>query len=59
MNCGVAATVGNANAIEDLVIGHSIIAGNTVHEIGGSSYADDVFTGSTLQPPLPFRPSRD
>jgi hypothetical protein len=45
---GVAATVGNAHAIEDLVIGHSIIAGNTVHEIGGDSYAHDVFTGSAF-----------
>jgi hypothetical protein len=45
---GVAATIGNAHAIEDLQIGHSIIAGNTVHEIGGASYAHDVFTGSAF-----------
>jgi hypothetical protein len=45
---GVAATIGNAHAIEDLLIGHSIIAGNTVHEIGGSTYDHDVFTGSTF-----------
>jgi len=45
---GVAATVGNAHAVEDLFIGHSIIAGNTVHEIGGESYAHDVFTGSAF-----------
>lgn len=45
---GVAATIGNAHAIEDLRIGHSLIAGNTVHEIGGASYAHDVFTGSTF-----------
>jgi hypothetical protein len=45
---GVAATIGNAHAIEDMVIGHSIIAGNTVHEVGGSTYAHDVFTGSAF-----------
>lgn len=45
---GVAATIGNAHAIEDMLIGHSIIAGNMVHEIGGASYAHDVFTGSTF-----------
>jgi hypothetical protein len=45
---GVAATIGNAHAIEDLMIGHSIIAGNTVHEIGGATYDHDVFTGSTF-----------
>ena len=45
---GVAATIGNAHAIEDMLIGHSLIAGNTVHEIGGASYAHDVFTGSTF-----------
>ncbi len=45
---GVAATIGNAHAIEDMLIGHSVIAGNTVHEIGGASYAHDVFTGSTF-----------
>ncbi|NHA14660.1 hypothetical protein [Thioalkalivibrio sp. XN279] len=45
---GVAATIGNAHGIEDIFIGHSIIAGNTVHEIGGTSYAHDVFTGSAF-----------
>lgn len=45
---GVAATIGNAHALEDVRIGHSVIAGNTVHEIGGSSYPHDVFTGSTF-----------
>jgi hypothetical protein len=45
---GVAATIGNAHAIEDMLIGHSLIAGNTVHEIGGASYGHDVFTGSTF-----------
>jgi hypothetical protein len=43
---GVAATVGNAHDVEDMVIGRSIIAGNTVQEIGGNLYAHDVFTGS-------------
>jgi hypothetical protein len=45
---GVAATIGNAHAIEDMMIGHSIIAGNTVHELGGEVYEHDVFTGSTF-----------
>ena len=31
---GVAATIGNAHAVEDMIIGHSVIAGNTVHEVG-------------------------
>jgi len=43
---GVAATVGNAHAVEDLIVGSSIIAGNTVQEIGGNRYAQDIFTGS-------------
>lgn len=43
---GVAATVGNAHAVEDLIIGGSIITGNTVEEIGGNRYDHDVFTGS-------------
>lgn len=45
---GVAATIGNAHGIEDIFIGHSIIAGNTVHEVGGETYAHDVFTGSAF-----------
>ena len=45
---GVAATIGNAHAIEDMMIGHSVIAGNTVEEIGGATYPHDVFTGSTF-----------
>jgi hypothetical protein len=45
---GVAATIGNAHAIEDMRIGHSLIAGNTVHEIGGANYGHDIFTGSTF-----------
>lgn len=43
---GVAATIGNAHAVEDLLIGHSIVAGNSVHEIGGAVYPQDIFTGS-------------
>ena len=55
---GIAATIGNAHAVEDMVIGHSIIAGNTVHEIDGAGlggytignvYAHDVFTGSVFE----------
>jgi hypothetical protein len=42
----VAATVGNAHAVEDMVIGHSIIAGNSVDAIGATTYPQDVFTGS-------------
>jgi len=49
---GIAATVGNAHSVEEMVIGHSIIAGNVVHELGMggpvNSYAHDVFTGSLL-----------
>ncbi|MFC1877623.1 hypothetical protein ACFL2E_10200 [Thermodesulfobacteriota bacterium] len=45
---GMAATIGNAHAVEDMTIGHSIIAGNWVHEIDGSSYQHDIFTGSLL-----------
>lgn len=43
---GIAATVGNAHATEHLILGHSIVAGNTVEEIGGIRYAHDLFTGS-------------
>ena len=54
----VAATIGNAHAVEDLMLGHSIVAGNTVHEIvlegegenqirvEDEVYEQDVFTGS-------------
>jgi hypothetical protein len=45
---GVAATIGNAHAVEDMSIGHSVIAGNTVEEIGRGSYDQDIFTGSLL-----------
>jgi hypothetical protein len=45
---GIAATIGNAHAAEHMTIGHSVIAGNTVHEIDGTSYNEDIFTGSLL-----------
>jgi len=56
---GVAATIGNAHAVEDMLIGHSVIAGNTVHEIdpaavvesaqaAPAAYDQDIFTGSLL-----------
>ncbi|MHC4931756.1 MAG: hypothetical protein ACYTGV_06155, partial [Planctomycetota bacterium] len=48
---GVAATIGNAHAVEEMEIGHSIIAGNLVHELGedgnpANTYGHDIFTGS-------------
>ncbi len=55
---GIAATIGNAHAVEDMIIGHSIIAGNTVHEIVapgpggytiGNVYQHDIFTGSVFE----------
>jgi hypothetical protein len=55
---GVAATIGNAHAVEDMIIGHSIVVGNTVHEIDGIGpggytigrvYPHDVFTGSVFE----------
>jgi hypothetical protein len=45
---GIAATVGNAHAVESMTVGHSIVAGNTVEEIGGATYAHDLFTGSLM-----------
>jgi hypothetical protein len=45
---GIAATVGNAHAVERMTIGHSVIAGNTVHPFGGDSYENDIFTGTLL-----------
>jgi hypothetical protein len=50
---GVAATIGNAHAVEDMTIGHSVIAGNMVYEVNVSgdpvsSYGHDIFTGSLL-----------
>jgi hypothetical protein len=43
---GIAATVGNAHAVEEMNISHSIITGNSVHEFGGNTYAQDIFSGS-------------
>jgi hypothetical protein len=45
---GIAATVGNAHATEDLILGGSIVAGNTVQEIGGALYPQDLYTGSVF-----------
>jgi hypothetical protein len=46
---GVAATIGNAHAVERMTIGHCIIAGNTVNEFGGADYNEDLFTGSLFE----------
>ena len=55
---GIAATIGNAHAVEDMIIGHSIVVGNTVHEINGvdpggytigSVYLHDIFSGSVFE----------
>ena len=55
---GIAATIGNAHAVEDMIVGHSIVVGNTVHEINGvdpggytigSVYPHDIFTGSVFE----------
>lgn len=40
---GIAATIGNAHVVEDMMVWHSIIAGNTVN-----GNAEDLFTGSLL-----------
>jgi hypothetical protein len=45
---GIAATVGNAHAVERMTIGHSVIAGNYVQETAGSRYPHDIFTGSLM-----------
>ena len=49
----VAATIGNAHAVEEMMIGHSVIAGNTVNQLNFSddsvsSYNQDIFTGSLI-----------
>jgi hypothetical protein len=46
---GVVATIGNAHAVERMTIGHCIIAGNMVHPFRGSSYNEDIFTGSLFE----------
>ena len=43
---GIVATIGNAHAVENMTIGHSVISGNTVHDGSGIPYNHDVFTGS-------------
>lgn len=45
---GVAATVGDAHAAEQMIVAHSIIAGNAVQEVGGARYPHDLFTGSLV-----------
>jgi len=45
---GIAATIGNAHAVERMKIGHSVIAGNTVHPFLGTVYEHDIFTGTLL-----------
>ncbi len=44
----VAATVGDAHAVEQMVVAQSIVAGNAVQEVGGARYAHDIFTGSLV-----------
>lgn len=46
---GIAGTIGNAHAVERMTIGHSIVAGNTVSEFRGRTYAQDIFTGSLFE----------
>ena len=46
---GIAATIGNAHAVESMTVGHSIVTGNTVHESAGTVYDHDIFTGSLFQ----------
>ncbi len=55
---GIAATIGNAHAVEDMMIGHSIVVGNTVHAIDGIGpggytigevYPHDIFSGSVFE----------
>ncbi len=50
---GIAATIGNAHAAEEMVVGHSLICGNTVTELDQSGVQlsetpGDIFTGSLL-----------
>ncbi len=50
---GVACTVGNAHAVEELTVAQSIFAGNMVRELNGggaiaNSYNQDIFTGSLM-----------
>ena len=47
---GIAATIGNAHAVEYLTLSRSIVAGNTVTELGFAgpvaTYEHDIFTGT-------------
>lgn len=44
---GIAATIGNAHAVEHMSIGRCVIAGNTCSDIDtGISYDQDIYTGS-------------
>jgi len=45
---GIAATIGNAHAVEDMKISQSIVAGNKLHYDNGTIKAEDIFTGSLL-----------
>ena len=45
---GIAATVGDAHAVEQMIVAHSIVAGNVVHEVGGARYVHDLFAGSLV-----------
>lgn len=47
---GIAATVGDAHAVEHMIVGQSVVAGNAVQETstGGTRYAHDIFTGSLV-----------
>jgi len=50
---GIAATIGNAHAVESMTLAHNIVTGNTVTELDeyGQSlktYAQDIFSGSLV-----------
>lgn len=46
---GVAATIGDAHVVERMRVGHSIIAGNTITEIGPAlTRANDLYSGSLV-----------
>ena len=45
---GIAATVGNAHEVGEMILSHSIVTGNTVQEVGGRLYPHDIFSGSLL-----------
>lgn len=45
---GVAATIGDAHAVDSMTISHCILAGNTVTRVGGATSPEDIFTGSLM-----------